>query len=116
MSSIFEDALEAIDKDAYNGELENENCIEFIRGSKVATVTFSQGRFISKVRKLAEKFPDQVEIVHDSGKTLVAHIPTKAIHISISDQREMSDEQREAASERLKKYHQEKKTANGVAE
>jgi hypothetical protein len=62
-----------------------ENEIEFLNNQKVATVTLSQGRYISKVRKLAGKYPDEVQIVSENQDgSIVAHIPTSYIKISRS--------------------------------
>lgn len=88
-------------------ELEQENCISFLKGSKTATVTFTQGRYISKIEKLAVKFPEEVKICHrnynSSGNisSIVAHIPTSYVKINNS-KRELSDEERKALSERAK--------------
>ena len=79
-----------------------ENVIGWYKDSEIATVTFSQGRYISKIKKLAEKHPDDVKILENTDGTILAYIPVKAIHISIRNT-EMSDEQKKAASERLKK-------------
>ena len=38
----------------------NENVIEFFRNQEKATVTFCQPRFVSKVKKLAEEYPEDV--------------------------------------------------------
>lgn len=62
-----------------------ENEIEFLNNQKVATVTLSQGRYISKVRRLAGKYPDEVKIVTENQDgSIVAHIPTSYIKISRS--------------------------------
>jgi hypothetical protein len=80
-----------------------ENAIEFIRNSPVATVTFCQRRFITKIRKLAENEPDLVQIVYENPDgSIVAHIPVSYIHISKSRKgREMTDEEKASAAERL---------------
>lgn len=80
-----------------------ENVIGWYKDSEIATVTFSQGRYISKIRKLAEKYPDDVKILENADGTILAYIPVKAIHISIVHRTEMSDEQKQVASERMKK-------------
>lgn len=83
---------------------EGENNIEFTRNSRTATVYFSQGKYISKIKKLKEKYPEDVTIcVENYDGSIVAHIPTSWIKINAS-KREMSDEQREAARKRLTKY------------
>ncbi len=87
---------------------EGENNIEFTQNSQTATVYFAQGRYIGKIKKLKERYPDEVEIaVENPDGSIVAHIPTKWIKISPC-KREISEEQREAARERLAKYHKNK--------
>lgn len=95
----FEKACEEINKDFTS---EKENVIEWILNSKTATVTFTQGKYISKVKKLAEKYPDRVQIRSQKDGTLVAHIPTSAVKISIVE-RKLSDEQKTTMAERMRK-------------
>ena len=81
----------------------NENVIEFLRDSKTATVTFCQGRYVSKVKKLAEEYPEDVQITYENPDgSIVAHVPTKWIKISAP--RKMTEEQREKCAERLAQY------------
>ncbi len=77
-----------------------ENVIGWYKDSEIATVTFSQGRYISKIKKLAEKYPDEVKVLENADGTILAYIPVKAIHISIT---KISDERKKAVSERMKK-------------
>ena len=80
----------------------NENCIEFMKNADMATVTFCQGKYITKIRKLAERFPDECDIVAENEDgSIMAHIPTKWIKIN-NVQREMSEEERMAVAERFK--------------
>ena len=95
----FEKACEEVNKD-YTSE--KENVIEWIKDSKVATITFTQIRYISKVRELAAKYPDRVQIVKDNADgTIVAHIPVSAVKINIIE-RNLSEEQKRIAAERLR--------------
>lgn len=87
-----------------------ENAIEFLKGAKEATVTFTQGRYITKIRKLAERFPDKVKIYSDKDGTLVAHIPTSAIKISLSEPRSMTEEARARGIEALRQWREEQKS------
>lgn len=98
MKTIFEDVGNVDIGDCYT---DHENVIEFERDSKTATVTFCQGRYISRIKKLAERFPDDVEIISD-GKSLVAHIPSRWIKINPPKQLDLSDERREELAERLR--------------
>ena len=88
-----------------------ENVCEFITNSKYMTVSFSQKRFITKVRELAKKFPEEVKITAENEDgSIVAHMPVSALHLSII-RKNITDEQRQAAIERLKKA---KEKADGV--
>ena len=78
-----------------------ENVIGWYKDSEIATVTFSQGRYISKIKKLAEKYPDDVKVLENSDGTILAYIPVKAIQVGIRT--EMSDERKKAVGERMKK-------------
>lgn len=52
-----------------------ENVIEFIGDEKRATVTFSQGRYKSRIRKLAEEHPEECQIMAENKDgSLCAHI------------------------------------------
>lgn len=79
-----------------------ENVIEWQRNSPMATVTFCQGKYITKIRKLAERFPDECEILAENEDgSILAHIPVKWIKIN-NPRREMTEEERRLASERFK--------------
>ena len=61
-----------------------ENLIEWITDSKVATVTFSQKRYITKLRKLCEKYPDMARIdVENADGSVTGHISIKAVKLSL---------------------------------
>ncbi len=77
-----------------------ENVIEFIRDGNVATVTFTQGRYRSRVKTLAEKYPGECEIVAENlDGSICAHIPVKWIRINPG--RDLTEEQREEIAKRL---------------
>lgn len=83
----------------------NENVIEFLRDSKTATVTFSQGRYITRIKELAEKRPDDVQIMHENKDgSIVAHIPTS--YIKINPTMELSEEQRQKRSDIMRAINQ----------
>lgn len=83
-----------------------ENAIEFYKGDKRATVSFSQGKYISRIKKLKEKYPDEVEIVAENPDgSLYAHIPTK--WVKINPPKEISEEQKQAMIENLAKCRSE---------
>lgn len=100
----FEKASSDIHPHRY--EMEHENVIEFEKDAKTATVTFCQGRMITKVRKMAEERPDEVQICSFKNNTIVAHMPVKYIKIGFT--KNVSEEQRKAASERFRKIRETK--------
>ena len=84
-----------------------ENAIEFLKDQKRATVTFSQGRYISRIKKLAEKYPDKCEIVAinkfpGEGEVICAHVPTAWIRIQPPAVRDLTEEQKEELTNRLR--------------
>ena len=79
-----------------------ENVIEFLKDQKVATVTFCQGRYVSRIRELAERKPDKCQITAENmDGSIVAHIPTSWVRIN--PEKNLSDEQRQEMAERLKR-------------
>ena len=102
--TTFEKAANEIDNAIYTGEAVQENCIEWIKGSQTATVTFPKGRFTTRVTKLAEQYPDEVQICHvNKDGSIVAHIPVKYIRLQRPSQRTFTEEERQAIRERLKR-------------
>lgn len=87
--------------------IDNENSIEWFTGADNVTVYLTQRRHINKVRRLAQQFPDEVQVtdVNQDG-SIVAHVPLRYIHITRPAQRQMSEEQRKASAERLKAYRE----------
>ena len=83
-------------------ETNNENCIEWISNQHSITCTLSQLKWVNKVKQLQKKHPDKVKIVAENEDgSIVAKMPIKALKLSIIE-RELSDEQRQEMSHRLK--------------
>lgn len=81
-----------------------ENMIEFAKQSARATVTFSQARYITRIKRLAEKHPGECEIVAidkapGEGETICAHIPTAWIRINPG--KNLTEGQKEQMANRL---------------
>ena len=96
----------AVNTENYTGETFQENVIEWIRGDKEVTVTFcNNNKYKSKVQKLAEEYPDEVQIVATNNDgSIVAHLPLSYIRISHPPKRVLTDEQKKEIGERFKKY------------
>lgn len=104
--NLDEDILDedADDKSNSSSDMNcRENVIEFLKGEQTITVTFSQRKYITKVKKMAKQYPDQVEIVAENEDgSLCAHLPLKALHLYISKKREISEDEREQMRKRMK--------------
>lgn len=83
---------------------ENENAIEWLDNKHKATVTLHGMRLRNKVMKLAEEYPDEVEVRREpdeNGGFLVAKIPVKWVKIAPPRRLELTDEKKEELRERL---------------
>ena len=78
-------------------ERSHENVIEFLDDETEAMLTLSKGRYITRVRKLAETHPGAVYIKENMDGTIFAKVPVKWVKISAP--RVVSDEARERAKE-----------------
>ena len=94
----------------YQGDGSSENVIEWIKGSKYAGCSLSQGWAISRVRKLAEKCPEECQISaeNDDG-TIYAKMPVKWA-VKLTAARKVSENQRQIAKERIEEYHRSKQS------
>ena len=82
-----------------------ENVIEFIKDSERAAVTFCQGRYKSRIKKLAAERPEECEIVAENQDgSLCAHIPVAWIKINPTQQ--LTEEQREQRAETMRRNFQ----------
>ena len=95
----FEKACNEVDRNSDAGEC----AIEWLKTSKTATVTFpGNTRFKSKVKKLAEEYPDEVKICHENKDgSIVAHIPVS--YVKISHPKVYSEDAKKKMAENLKK-------------
>lgn len=82
-----------------------ESVIEWLRGDKEISVSFPSGtKECNRVLAYAEEYPDEVRIVHKNPDgSIVARLPKKYLRISRPAVREMTEEQRAEARERLMK-------------
>ena len=87
-----------VKEDPYGCE---ENTIEFTRDSKTATVTFSQGRYISKIKNLAESHPESCRIlIENKDGSILARVPVS--WVKISRPKEITEEHKRAIIKNLK--------------
>lgn len=83
---------------------ENENAIEWLDSRDKATVTLHGGRLKNRVMKLAEDYPDEIEVRREPGENggfLVAKIPVKWVKLTPPRRLELTDERKEELMARL---------------
>ena len=81
----------------------DENVIEFIRDAETATVTFCQGRYKTQIKKLAEKHPEECQIIAENGDgSLCAHVPTSWIAVRPPKKLNLTEEERTLRGELLR--------------
>ena len=81
-----------------------ENVLEFISGTRTATVTFTNKKHINRIKKLYEERKDEFKyFVENPDGSVCAKIPLKWIKINPGSKtgRVMTEEQKEAARIRL---------------
>lgn len=85
-----------------------ETAVNYVAGDDFITIYTAERKWINKINALKEKCPSEVNIqaVNDD-ESIVAHVPIKWFKFP-SPPKKVSDEFREAASERFKKYHSSK--------
>ena len=65
-----------------------ENVIEWITGDRTVMATFTQQKFINRLRRMSETHGELVEITHENHDgSIVCKFPLRAIHITIYGQK-----------------------------
>ena len=77
-----------------------ENNIEWITGDDRACGSFTQKKFVNRMKRLSETRPHEVDIIENEDGSVCVHFPLKWVKVSIP--RAMSEEQKQANAERLR--------------
>lgn len=81
-----------------------ETCFDYLNVDDHAVFTTSERKWVNKILKLKESNPDDVVITtypEDNNGYIVAHVPKNWFKLSPPRKREMTDEQKEAMTQRL---------------
>lgn len=60
-----------------------ENGIEWLTGQDRVTFSFSQKKYINKVKNLAKTHENEVDFVENEDGSITGHLPLKAVKLSI---------------------------------
>lgn len=94
-----------------NNYTNTENAIEFIKGAKTCTVSFTNQKHINKIKKLYESNKEDFSYYAENADgSICAKIPLKWIKISNPkrNNRELTEEEKDVLRERIKKMHEAK--------
>jgi hypothetical protein len=83
---------------------EQETVIHFMRGEDFATISTTDSTMITKMDKLCRSNPDMYWLKSEDGYSKIYKCRDKSMVSLRSKKREVTDEQRKAAGERMKKY------------
>ena len=91
---------------------EQEVCINMMRDEKTATIYTSDSTYITKLDKLCSTSPDMYSIIEETkcGKTYL--LQDKTLISFRAKKKELSNEQRQAAGERMRRYQANKSAQN----
>lgn len=87
---------------------EKETVILFNSLENFVHFSTSQDFMKRRIKKLAEEYPDEVKIISEDKYTVIAEFPKK--FVKLAHPRVLTEEQRQAAAERLKKFRNGQKT------
>lgn len=95
-----------------------ESAIEWLRGDQTATATFPAGtKECNRLKKYAELYPEEVTIARENPDgSIVVRFPKKYLRIVRPVIRELSEEEREAAANRLREARNRKIEEKAFAE
>lgn len=83
---------------------EQETVIHFMRGEDFATISTTDSTMITKMDRLCRSNPDMYCLKSDDGYSKIYQCREKSMVSLRSKKREVTDEQRKAAGERMRKF------------
>lgn len=95
----------------YNIPLEEqETVIHFMRGEDFATISTTDSTMITKMTKLCDNNPDMYKVINEDGASKIYRCYDKSMVSLRQKKREVTEEQRKATGERMRKYQASKNT------
>ena len=89
--------------------MDRETSIEYVKGDKHATFYSGEPKYITMIHKFAKEHPNEVEIRSEDEGGVLAHIPVSWFRApKPHTKRQFTEEQKQAASARMKKAREAK--------
>lgn len=89
---------------------EQEVSINFMRDEDFATIYTSDTTYMTKLDKLCKTSPDMYSLIADTGRGKTYRVEDKTLISFRARKRELSEEQKIAAGERMRQYHEGKRS------
>ena len=83
---------------------EQEIGITAMRDEKFATIYASDSTYITKLDRLCKESPDMYSLIQDTGRGKKYLLKDKTLISFRAKKRELTDEQKKQAAERMRKY------------
>ena len=80
-----------------------ETAYDYIQGEDHGTFYTGQEKWINKINKWKEQYPDQIDIIHiNEDNSILVHLPSSWFKLNPPHTKQLTDEQRQKLSERMK--------------
>ncbi len=89
---------------------EQEVCINFMRDEDFAIIYTSDTTYMTRLDKLCKASPDMYSLISDTGRGKTYRVEDKTLISFRVKKRELSEEQKIAASERMRQYQASKRS------
>ena len=93
---------------------EQEVCINFMRDENFATIYTSDTTYMTKLDKLCKTSPNMYSLIADTGRGKTYRLEDKTLISFRAKKRELSEDQKIAAGERMRQYQVNKQRQNTV--
>lgn len=77
-----------------------ENNIEWVTGDNAMSVTLTSQRHVTRIRKLAERKPEEVKIITNKDGSIYATLPLS--YLKFNPPKDLTEEQKEKLREQAK--------------
>ena len=91
-----------------------ETCFDYT-DREVGYFSSDERRFITKVRRLKEQYPEEVRIIAESEENdgcIYCELPSAWFTIRVPKKRVLTEEERQELSDRMKRVHRERLSLN----
>lgn len=90
-----------------------ETCFEYLTDDKYGTFCSDEKKWVRQIKELHAQYPDQVKIISDQNGSIMAHLPKSWFKVKPPVKRNLTEEQRKEASDRMRLLRQQQESSFG---